>query len=109
MRGGLARAALLAASALVAACGVAGGQSTAGGSTSSTPIRIGVVTGLTGTYAQLGEAQQNGAQLAIQELHGKAGNHPISVLVRDDQIKPDLALSQAKSLVQVNKVDFLTG
>jgi branched-chain amino acid transport system substrate-binding protein len=109
MRGWLARAAGAAAFALVTACGVAGGQSTAGGPTSGTPVKIGVVTGLTGTYAQLGEAQQNGAQLAIQELHGKAGNHPISVLVRDDQIKPDLALNQAKSLVQVNKVDFLTG
>ncbi|HZV53062.1 MAG TPA: hypothetical protein VFD49_25270, partial [Candidatus Dormibacteraeota bacterium] len=60
MRGWLARAAGAAAFALVTACGVAGGQSTAGGPTSGTPVKIGVVTGLTGTYAQLGEAQQNG-------------------------------------------------
>jgi branched-chain amino acid transport system substrate-binding protein len=93
---------------LLAGCGVAGGQ-TSGGSQDTTPIKIGVSTGLTGAYAQLGEAQQNGANLAVKVLGGKAGSHPLSVIVRDDQIKPDQALQQAKDLVQTDQVNFLTG
>ena len=45
----------------------------------------GVVTGLTGPYANLGQAQANGANLAIKQLGGKAGSHPISVVVRDEE------------------------
>ena len=93
---------------LLAGCGVASNQ-TGGGSQDTTPIKIGVVTGLTGAYAQLGEAQKTGAELAVKTLGGKAGNHPLSVIVRDDQLKPDLALQQAKDLVQTEQVNFLTG
>jgi len=98
-----------AAAALLAGCGVAGGSSSSGGSQDTTPVKIGVVTGLTGPYVQLGQAQQRGAELAIKDLNAKAGSHPISAIVRDDQIKPDQALEQSKTLVQVDKVDFLTG
>ena len=94
---------------LAAGCGVASGQSGGGQNQDTTPVKVGVVTGLTGAYAQLGEAQQNGANLAIKELNGKAGNHPISAVIRDDQLKPDLALEKTKELVQTDKVDFLTG
>src|SRR5947208_6183275 len=100
---------LLAAGVAAAACGVASSQPSTSQNQDTTPVKVGVVTGLTGAYAQLGEAQLEGANLAIKELGGKAGSHPISVVVRDDQIKPDLALQQAKELVQTDKVDFLTG
>lgn len=107
---GIRRLAAVSAAAIVGiACGVAGGQSGGGQNQDTTPVKIGVVTGLTGAYAQLGEAQQNGANLAIKELNGKAGTHPISVVIRDDQLKPDLALEKTKELVQTDKVDFLTG
>ncbi len=101
--------ALAAAALAVAACGVSGNQAASSTSQDTTPVKIGVVTGLTGPYTQLGEAQKNGAELAIKQLGGKAGSHPISVLIRDDQIKPDLALDKTKELVQTDKVDFLTG
>lgn len=101
--------ALLGAAAIAAfGCGVSNTASSGGGS-DSTPIKVGVVTGLTGAYAQLGDAQKTGAELAIKSLGGKAGKHPISVVIRDDQIKPALALQQAKDLVQTEQVNFLTG
>lgn len=98
-----------AAAALLAGCGVAGAGGNAGGGQDTTAVKIGVVTGLTGPYVQLGQAQQRGADLAVKQLNGKAGSHPISAIVRDDQIKPDQALEQSKTLVQVDKVDVLTG
>lgn len=94
---------------LVASCGgtVAGGDDGGGGS--DEPLKIGVITGLTGAYVQLGEEQRNGAELAVALLDGMAGDRPIELIVRDDQLKPDVALREAQALVQEDQVDFLTG
>jgi branched-chain amino acid transport system substrate-binding protein len=108
------RAGLVAAVALlVAACGgtVGGGGGGGGGEGggSTDPVRIGVITGLTGAYVQLGEEQRNGAELAVEQLGGRIGDRPIELVVRDDQLKPDVALREAQALVQEEQVDFLTG
>jgi len=107
----LAKAAVLACVALlVTSCGGTIGGGTGGGNAdSNAPVKVGVITGLTGAYVQLGEQQRNGAELAAEMLGGKAGNRPIQVIVRDDQLKPDIALREAQSLVQEEHVDFLTG
>ena len=73
------------------------------------PLKIGVISGLTGAYVELGESQANGANLAAKLLGGRAGNRPIEIIVRDDQLKPEAALREAQSLVQEEDVDFLTG
>src|SRR3712207_6551275 len=108
------RAGLVAAVALlVAACGGTvgggGGGGGDGGGGSTDPVRIGVITGLTGAYVQLGEEQRNGAELAVEQLGGRIGDRPIELVVRDDQLKPDVALREAQALVQEEQVDFLTG
>jgi branched-chain amino acid transport system substrate-binding protein len=99
------------AALMLAACGgtVGGGGGSGCGTESTQPLKIGVITGLTGAYVQLGEEQKNGAELAVKLLGGKVGNRPLQVIVRDDQLKPDVALREAQSLVQAEKVDFLTG
>src|SRR5215218_3398879 len=107
-----ARAGLLAGvTLLVAACGgtVAGGGGGGGSEGSTEPLKVGVITGLTGAYVQLGEEQRNGAELAVKLLEEKAGDRPIELIVRDDQLKPDVALREAQALVQEEQVDFLTG
>lgn len=94
----------------LAGCGGGGFEEGAEeGDQGSKPIKIGVITGLTGPYVTLGTAQRNGAEVAVKQLGGKAGDHPISVVVRDDGLQPDAALREAKSLVQSERVDFLTG
>jgi len=108
------RRVLLAVALLTAACGgtVGGGSGSGRGGAdagSAEPLKIGVVTGLTGAYVQLGEQQRNGAELAARVLGGKAGKRPIQVLVRDDQLKPDVALRETQTLIQQDKVKFLTG
>jgi branched-chain amino acid transport system substrate-binding protein len=102
------------AALLVAACGgtvggSSGGGGGGGGGGSTEPIKIGVITSLTGAYVQLGEDQKNGAELAVEMLGGKIGDRPIELIVRDDQLKPDVALREAQALVQEEQVDFLTG
>jgi branched-chain amino acid transport system substrate-binding protein len=119
--GRAAPAALLLAALLLAAgaCSAPGSQGNAiGGSRSSaggTPgptgpaVRVGVVTDLTGPESALGDAQRRGAELAAKEVSGRAGNHRLLVLVRDDQGRPDAALAASRDLVRTDKVDFLTG
>ena len=108
-----AKAGLIAGVALlVAACGgtVGGGGGGSGGEPESgEPIKIGVITGLTGAYVLLGEEQRAGAELAVKVLGEMAGDRPIELIVRDDQLKPDIALREAQALVQEEQVDFLTG
>jgi branched-chain amino acid transport system substrate-binding protein len=45
----------------------------------------------------------------VELLDGKMGDRPVELIVRDDQLKPDVALREAQSLVQEEQVDFLTG
>lgn len=106
------RAVILACAAvLLTSCSgsVVGGSGGGGGESGAQPLKIGVITGLTGAYVQLGEEQRNGAELAVQLLGGRAGDRPIELIVRDDQLKPDIALREAQSLVQAEQVDFLAG
>jgi branched-chain amino acid transport system substrate-binding protein len=100
---------LACAALLLASCGgtVAGGGGGGGGGTE--PLRIGLITGLTGAYVQLGQEQRNGAELAVRQLGARAGERPIELLVRDDQLRPDAALREAQALVQADQVDFLVG
>lgn len=99
---------LLAMALLLTACG-GGFEESGGDAKGKEPIKIGVITGLSGPYVNLGRAQKRGAELAIEQLGGKVAGHNISVIVRDGQIEPDTALREAKSLVQSADVDFLTG
>lgn len=100
---------LACAALLLTSCGGTVGGGTGGGGGANAPVKIGVITSLTGAYVQLGEDQRNGAELAAAMLDGKVGNRPIQVIVRDDQLQPDVALREAQSLVQQEHVQFLTG
>jgi branched-chain amino acid transport system substrate-binding protein len=106
------RAVILACAAvLLASCSgsVVGGSGGGGEEPGSQPLKIGLITSLTGAYVQLGEEQRNGAELAVTLLGARAGDRPVELIVRDDQLKPDVALREAQSLVQAEGVDFLTG
>lgn len=69
------------------------------------PIKVGMITTLSGGGAGLGIAIRDGFMLAMKE----AGNTNIEVIVEDDQRKPDLAVQLADKLIQSEKVDVLTG
>jgi branched-chain amino acid transport system substrate-binding protein len=45
----------------------------------------------------------------VDMLGGTIGDRPIELIVRDDQLKPDVALREAQALIQEEQVDFLTG
>lgn len=95
--------------ALLAACGSSG----SGGSSASSnpnPFTIGVIVPLTGPFAVIGEAAQDGMQVAVDDInkngHGILGRQ-VKLLVRDDAGDTAKAIAAAKELVDQDHVDFL--
>jgi branched-chain amino acid transport system substrate-binding protein len=75
------------------------------------PIRIGVVTPLSGTYAGIGQQVKWGLELAAKEINAGGGvmGRKLELLYEDEEANPSVATQKAEKLFQVNKVDFLTG
>lgn len=76
-----------------------------------TPIKIGVVTPLSGTYAGIGQQVKWGLDLAAKQINAAGGvmGRPIELLYEDEEANPAVATQKAEKLFQVAKVDFLTG
>jgi branched-chain amino acid transport system substrate-binding protein len=72
-------------------------------------LKVGMIVTLSGPPAVLGQQIRNGFQLAVKQLEGKLGGRDTEVLVQDDELKPDVAVTKAKALVDRDKVDFVVG
>ncbi|MEM5582982.1 MULTISPECIES: ABC transporter substrate-binding protein [unclassified Roseibium] len=72
-------------------------------------VKIGMVVTLSGPPAALGQQIVDGFQLALDQNGGKLGGQSVSLIVEDDELKPDVALLKAKSLVERDEVDFVVG
>ena len=66
------------------------------------PVLIGLLSGLSGGNADLGEAGRNGALIAVDEANsqGGAAGHPVVLVVRDDGNDPEKARSGARELIR---------
>ncbi len=72
-------------------------------------LKIGLLATLSGPPAVLGQQIRNGFTLAVSALGGKLGGRETDVLVDDDELKPDVAITKAKAFVERDKVDFVVG
>lgn len=75
------------------------------------PIKIGVVTPLSGTYTPIGQQVRWGLELAAKEINAAGGiaGRQVNLLFEDEEANPSVAVQKAEKLFQVEKVDFLTG
>ena len=69
------------------------------------PVKIGMITTLSGGGAGLGVDARDGFMLAIN----LAGNKDVTVVTEDDAMKPELAVQIADKMIQQEQVDILTG
>src|SRR5690606_32315606 len=69
------------------------------------PVKIGMITTLSGGGAGLGIDTRDGFMLAVKQ----AGNSEIEVITEDDGQKPELAVQIADKMIQSDQVDILTG
>jgi len=74
-----------------------------------TPVKVGMVTTLSGGGAGLGVDIRDGFNLALKHLDNKFGNSPVEVVVGDDQQNPDAARQLVDRMIKRDRVDFMTG
>ncbi len=72
-------------------------------------LKIGLVLTLSGPAAVLGQQARDGFNLAVKDLGGKMGGRDVEVLIADDELKPDVAVTKVKGLLERDKVDFVVG
>src|SRR4029079_15042730 len=90
---------------LAAAAVILGGT----GAQGQEKLKIGIIATLSGPPAVLGQQLRNGFHLAVKRLNGKLGGREVEVIVADDELKPDLAVTKVKALVERDKVEFVVG
>ncbi|MCP3445780.1 ABC transporter substrate-binding protein [Bradyrhizobium sp. CCGUVB14] len=72
-------------------------------------IKLGVIVTLSGPGAALGQQVRDGFALAVKDLGGKMGGRDVEVIAVDDELKPDVAVTKVKGLLERDKVDFVVG
>ena len=81
----------------------------AGQAVAQEKIKIGLVLTLSGPPAVLGQQARDGFNLALKDLGGKMGGREVEVVIADDELKPDVAVTKVKGLLERDKVDFVVG
>ncbi|MCC0044908.1 MAG: ABC transporter substrate-binding protein [Brucellaceae bacterium] len=69
------------------------------------PVKVGMITTLSGGGAGLGIDVRDGFMLAVKN----AGASDLEVVIEDDAQKPEIAVQLADKMIQSDKVDVLTG
>ena len=75
----------------------------------SGPIKIGLLTPLTGVVASGGKEIVEGFNLYWDQVGKKIGGREVQIFIEDDGSNPDIALQKARKLTEQTKVDFLIG
>jgi len=73
------------------------------------PIKIGMITTLSGGGSGLGIAVRDGFKLAIDQEGGSLGGYPVELMTQDDARKPDKAKQIADRFMKKDNVQIMTG
>lgn len=71
------------------------------------PVRIAVLTDMSGPYAPLIASNVEAARMAVDDFGGNVLGKPIEFFYRDFQLKPELANQMASELYEKHKVDAI--
>lgn len=72
-------------------------------------IKIGFLATMSGPAAALGQDQYDGFMLAVEQLGGRLGDTPTTIVKEDDQLKPDVGVQAVRKLIEKDHVDLITG
>ena len=93
---------------VILACGVLFGTVAGEAQTLDRPIKIGVLSDMSGPYAdQAGAGSVEAARMAIEDAGNKIGNQPIELVSADHQHKTDVATSIVRHWIDVDGVDVI--
>jgi branched-chain amino acid transport system substrate-binding protein len=72
-------------------------------------IKVGLLYPTSGVYAGPAKQGIEGATLAFEEAGNQIGGRKVTLIVEDDEAKPEIALAKAKKLVENDKVQVIMG
>ncbi len=94
---------LLTAASIALAIGTARGQSN-----DDTPVKVGVLTDMSGLYSDIGgKGSVEAARMAIEDFGGKLLGKPIELVYADHQNKPDIGAGIARKWYTTDGVDVI--
>ena len=73
------------------------------------PVKIGLITTLSGPGGYIGADIRDGFQLAVELEGGKLGDIPVQVIVEDDGFKPGQGKQIADKFLKTDKIKLFTG
>jgi len=73
------------------------------------PIKIGVISPMTGGAAQAGKDMTNGMQMWLDENGGQMAGRKVELIIEDSQGQPNIALTKLQKLVERDQVHVLMG
>ena len=79
------------------------------GAAQAQTLAVTVVTTLTGPQAPLGEQIRDGFQFALDQRGGMLGGLKVDLTVVDDELKPDVAVTKIRGVMESKKQDFVVG
>lgn len=96
------------AALLLAACGT---QESSDSAASDEPIRVGVISPLSGAWTVYGEAHLAGFELAVEEINANGGTlgRQWELIVADSRTEPQVVTEQANRLIREENVEFIAG
>lgn len=96
---------------LLAACGSSGG----GGTSAAAPLKVGVITSLSGADAQGGELTKRGYDFWAQTINKQGGvlaagkRHKVKMFYADDKSDPSTGPTAAERMITQDNVDVVLG
>lgn len=72
-------------------------------------LKIGLMVSLTGPMGSISQHARDGFLLAVEQRGGKLGGMETEVIVEDDSLKPELAVSHAQKFIESDQVHFVVG
>jgi branched-chain amino acid transport system substrate-binding protein len=75
------------------------------------PVRIGITTILSGPFADRGQSEQYGAQLAVNQINEAGGvlGRPVEIFYADNACKPEIGVPATKRLIEEQHVPVVIG
>ena len=72
-------------------------------------VKIGLVCVLTGPQAALGTQLRDGFLQGLKHTDGKLGSLPAEVVVIDDELRPEVAVTKVRAALERDRVDIVAG
>ncbi|WP_265975184.1 ABC transporter substrate-binding protein [Brucella intermedia] len=73
------------------------------------PLKIGMVTSLSGPFTSLGESMRAGMEMLLAESGDSIAGRPVELIVEDDQAKPEEGVRKFRKLLGQDNVDVVCG